>query len=118
MAPILRTRKLPNTSDPESGKIQQLPSKTKVKRKNKVSAEVKQYRLEQKRTAEKLRREKIRNDPEAHKSYCQSERARNEKRKKEGKIKSIDQLSEREKRARRKQQNLWKNNSRIRKKKY
>ncbi|KAH0551126.1 hypothetical protein KQX54_000175 [Cotesia glomerata] len=116
MAPVLRTKKLPDTSDNKSGKIQQLSSKIKVKRKNKVSAEVKQHRLEQKRIAEKLRREKRRNDPEAYKNYCQSERARNEKRKKEGKLKSIDQLSEREKRARRKQQNLWKKNSRTRQK--
>ncbi|XP_057669109.1 E3 SUMO-protein ligase PIAS3 isoform X2 [Diorhabda carinulata] len=114
MAPILRTRKLTDISDSKSGKIQQLPSRTKVKRKNKVSVEVKQHRLEQKRAAEKLRREKIRNDPETYKNYCQRERARNEKRKKEGKLKSIDQLSEREKRARRKQQNLWKKNSRAR----
>lgn len=43
--------------------------------------------MEQKRVVEKLRRQKIRNDPEAYKIYCQKERARNEKRKKEGKLK-------------------------------
>ncbi|CAH1115771.1 unnamed protein product [Psylliodes chrysocephalus] len=94
--------------DNKSGRIQQLPSRKKVKHKNKVSAEVKQHRLEQKRIAEKLRREKIQNDPKAYENYCRNERVRNEKRKKEGKLKSIQELSEREKRARRIQQNLWK----------
>jgi hypothetical protein len=56
MAPILRTTKLPDTNANKSDKIQQLSSKIKHKRKNKVSAEVKQHRLEQKR---------IRNDPKA-----------------------------------------------------
>ncbi|KAL3282002.1 hypothetical protein HHI36_005205 [Cryptolaemus montrouzieri] len=93
MAPILRTRKVPDTSHNKSSQIKQLSSKIKVKRKNKVSDEIKQRRLEQKRTAEKLRREKLRKDPEDYKNYCQSERARNKK-EKEGKVRSIDQLSE------------------------
>ncbi|KAL3271642.1 hypothetical protein HHI36_022116 [Cryptolaemus montrouzieri] len=60
MASILRTRKVPDISHNKSSQIQQLSSKTKVKRKYKVSDEIKQGYLEQKRTAEKSRREKIR----------------------------------------------------------
>lgn len=116
MAPILRTRKLPVTTDNKSSKNQQSSTTKKLKCKTKVNAELQQRRLEQKRIAEKLRRQKIQNDPEAYKSYCEKERARNEKRKKEGKLKLIHQLSDREKRARRKQQNLWKKNSRLRQK--
>ncbi|XP_044727331.1 DNA ligase 1-like isoform X2 [Chrysoperla carnea] len=117
MAPILHTRKLPETTDNTSGRNRQLLSKKKVKCKNEISkTEVQQHRLEQKRIAERLRREKIRNDPEAYKNYCHKERERNEKRKKEGKRKSIQELSDREKRDRRKQQNLWKRNSRTRQK--
>ena len=75
--------------------------------KNKCNSEVQKRRLEQNRIAEKLRRQKIRNEPETYENYCQKERARNEKKKIEGKRKSIVQLSDREKRACRKQQNEW-----------
>ena len=75
-----------------------------VKSKNKGNSEVQKRLLEQKRIAEKLRRQKIRNEPETYENYCQKERARNKEKKIEGKRKSIEQLSDQEKRARRKQQ--------------
>ena len=96
MAPILRTKNYLKILTKKTAKNQHLPKKKNVRSKNKGNSEVQKRRLEKKRIAEKLRRQKIRNEPEAYENYCQKKRARNEKKKIEGKRKSIEQLSDRE----------------------
>lgn len=59
-------------------------------------------KLKKKREAEKLRRQKIRDNSRAHEIYKQKERERWKKRVSEGKVKKIDNMTEREKRFRRK----------------
>ena len=68
-------KKLPANIDEKSAKNQHLPKNKNVKSKNKGNSEVQKHRLEQKRIAEKLIRQKIRNEPEAYENYCQKERA-------------------------------------------
>lgn len=75
-----------------------------------------QERLKKKREAERARRQRIRENPEHHEQYCQKERERNQRRKQDGKILTINQLSEREKRIRRQKQNERKRKSRIQQK--
>ena len=47
MAPILRTKKLPQNIDKKSAKNQHLPKKKNMKPKNKGNSEVQKRRLEQ-----------------------------------------------------------------------
>ncbi|XP_066594087.1 uncharacterized protein [Prorops nasuta] len=75
----------------------------KQKTKNKHESEKhKRLRLDRKKKLEWLRRAKIKADPEAYEAAKEIERARWHKRKREGKIRLIYQLSDREKTARRK----------------
>lgn len=70
--------------------------------------------MEKKRVAEKLRRERILDDPVKGEVYRQKERERYHERKRLGKIKSIDELTDREKRYWRKYENERKRNYRHR----
>ncbi|XP_014226986.1 stress response protein NST1-like [Trichogramma pretiosum] len=58
--------------------------------------------LEYKREYMRARREKIREDPVEYENYCRSEKKRYYKRKEEGKIKMVQELSVKEQRAKRK----------------
>lgn len=92
---------------------QRIQDKKKSTTKRKRSKECKKIewnadrekRLEKKREAERKRRRKVRENTELHEIYCKKERERNEARKKAGKLKTVDQLTERQKRIRRKEQN-------------
>ncbi|CAH1108130.1 unnamed protein product, partial [Psylliodes chrysocephalus] len=69
----------------------------------KITDKLIEKRRRQKRESEQRRRETIRNNPELHEQAKQKERERYYKRKVEGKIKSVNQLNNREKRHVRKQ---------------
>ena len=64
----------------------------------------------------RLLREKLRADPAAHEEYKATERARYQKRKKEGKVKTIYSLNDRGKRAQRRKWKLEKRKQRLQKK--
>lgn len=73
----------------------------------------KKIRLEKNRLKDQKRRDKRRADPVAYANYCEKERARNRARKEEGvqkKFKKFEDVTEREKRERRKNQLMWKDN--------
>lgn len=70
--------------------------------------------LKRKREAERVRRQRIRDDPNKHEIYLQKERERNQKRKCDGKIKCAAELTVQEKKNRRKKQSEYKRNSRMR----
>ena len=55
---------------------------------------------------QRLRRQRIRENPELHDAIKQKERQRWHKRNQEGKVRTVDELSEREKRSRRKKWRL------------
>ncbi|CAH1107545.1 unnamed protein product [Psylliodes chrysocephalus] len=74
----------------------------------KITDKLIEKRRRQKRESEQRRRETIRNNPELYEQAKQKERERYYKRKVEGKIKSVNQLNNREKRHVRKQ---WIKNS-------
>lgn len=64
------------------------------KRKTTTKIEREQF-LEKKRVAERLRIEKIKQNPETHAVYLEAQRKRYQKRKKEGQIKPMKQLDPR-----------------------
>lgn len=68
-------------------------------------------RLQKKREAERLRYEKIKNDPEKYDLQKQKEKAKYLKKKEKGIIKTVDQMTPREQRKARK---IWKKKARER----
>lgn len=82
-----------------------LRRKSKLKASRQESEKKRALRLKKKRLAEKNRREKLKQDPKAYEERKQAERIRWHQRVRDGKIQSIDQLSEREKKHRRRKGN-------------
>ncbi|CAK1579140.1 unnamed protein product [Parnassius mnemosyne] len=68
-------------------------------------------KLEKKRQAERLRYQKIKNDPEKYKIHKQKEKERYLKKKEKGIIKTVDQMTFREQR---KARIMWKKRARER----
>lgn len=92
-----------------------MPDLRVKKQKAKLDKKNKDKILQIKRERERFRRQKIKNNPEEYAKQKQKERERYQKRKSEGKIKLIGEMSEREKRNKRKS---WiKNNRTYREKK-
>lgn len=105
---------LPTTRPQQRKKLTQSLNQQKKSRKINTNADVHQEeRLRKRREADRLRRQKIKDDPDRHAIHLEKERMRYQKSKRDGKIKSINECNPREQQARRAKQSEWKRNSRI-----